>query len=101
MSYTSTLDKEADESRVSGNEVDMCSRVYVLLSISDGKTVQAAQAVRDMPGVMFADLLDGDPNLLLMIEAPDRLGLAELLMPALSVLDGVTEDMRLLLTSTI
>jgi len=98
---TQVMSREADKSKAGKNIVEMGSRVYVLLSICDGKTRQAAQAVKGMPGITIADLLEGDPNLLLMVEAADRLELAGLLMPVLSVLDGITEDLRVLVNSSV
>ncbi len=101
ISNTQVASREAVESKTGSNIVEMAFRVYILLSICDGKICQAAQAVRGMPGVTIADPLEGNPNLLLMVEATDRLELAGLLMPALSVLDGIAEDLRLLVKSPI
>ena len=80
-------------------KADIASRVYVLLSITDGHSEQAARMLQGIPGIKNADLLEGVPNLLVTVEAPDRMKLADLLMEALSGLDGITEDLRLLVAS--
>jgi hypothetical protein len=70
----------------------------VLLSIMEGKTEQAGRALRNMPGVAIVDCLEGNPNFLVILQAPDRPTLAELLMPVLAAVDGITEDLRLLIS---
>jgi hypothetical protein len=75
------------------------SRIYVLLSVIAGETERAAVQLRKVPGVITADPLEGDPNLLLMVEASDRLELADSLMKALSVPGDIIEDLQLLITS--
>lgn len=74
----------------------MNTRVYLLLDIADGKSKQAALTLRDMPGVVIADHLEGRPNVLVLVEASDRLKLAEFLMSALASIDNFTEDLLLL-----
>ena len=76
----------------------MSARVYVLLDIVDGKSEQAAQALGDMPGVLIADCLEGRPGVLLLVEASNRLKLAEFLMSAIASVDDIVEDLRLLVT---
>jgi len=98
MSSSTVLVREAPEHHTSRNKAKVGDRAYVLLSIDEGKTEQAVQALRDMPGVAIVDCLDGDPSLLVMLQAPDRLILAELLMPVLAAVDGITEDLHLLVS---
>ena len=98
MSSSKVLVREAPKTQKSSNKTKTGVRAYVLLTIVDVKSELVAQALRDMPGVVIADPLEGITNLLIMVEASDRLELAELLMPAIAAADGVTEDIRLLIT---
>jgi hypothetical protein len=78
---------------------DKRSRIYVLLSVIPGNVEYAVELIRDIPGVRTVDALEGDPNLLLMIEAKDRLQLAESLIKALSAPGDIIEDLDLLIPS--
>ena len=98
MSSSTVLVRKVPKTHTGRNKVKIVDRAYVLLSIMEGKTEQAARALRNMPGVAIADCLEGNPNLLVILQAPDRLTLAELLMPVLTKVDGITEDVRLLVS---
>lgn len=98
MSNSTVLVREAPKNQTSRNKAKIGDRAYVLLSIVEGKVEQAVQALRDMPGVATLDCLEGNPSLLVILQAPDRLTLAELLMPVLAAVDGITEDLRLLVS---
>jgi len=74
----------------------MNARAYVLLDITDGKSNQAVKKLRDKPGVLIADLLEGPPDVILVVEAPERQKLADLTNQALSSVEMVTEDICLL-----
>jgi hypothetical protein len=78
---------------------DKRSRIYVLLSVIPGSVEYAVELIRDIPGVTTVDALEGDPNLLLMIEAKDRLQLADCLIKALSAPGDIIEDLDLLIPS--
>ena len=74
------------------------TRAYILLEITDGKSEQVVRQLRRKPGVIVADPLDGRPDVILIIEGADRQELARFIMPILSTIDNVTEDLRLLVT---
>ena len=74
----------------------MSARAYVLLDIIKGKSSQAVKYLRGKPGVLIADLLDGPPDVILVVEAPERQELADLTNQALASVEKVTEDIRLL-----
>jgi hypothetical protein len=76
----------------------MSSRVYILLDILEGKYVYAQKILDKIAGVVIADTLEGHPNTLVIMEAPDRQKLVELMMPVLSSVDHVTEDLHLLVS---
>ena len=98
MSSSTVLIREASKTQTGRNKAKLGDRAYVLLSIMEGKTGQAARALRNMPGVAIVDCLEGNPGLLVILQAPDRLTLAKLLMPVLDRVDGITEDLRLLVS---
>jgi len=66
------------------------------LDITDGKSSQAVEDLRGKAGVLIADLLDGPPDVILVVEAPERQKLADLTNQALASVETVTEDICLL-----
>ncbi len=76
----------------------MSTRVYMLLDILEGKSTCAIQTLRSTEGVVIADPLEGHPNVLVIMEAPDRQRLVELMMPVLGSVDRITEDLHLMVT---
>jgi len=76
----------------------MSARAYMLLDIVDRSCEYAVQMLRSRAEVILADRLEGYPNVIAMVEAADRQSLAEAIMPVLGCIDGITEDLRLLVT---
>ena len=76
----------------------MNARVYILLDIVDGKAEEAAQILQESPGVVMADALEGPPDVVVLIEAPKRERLAKWTIEALSSVETLTEQVRLLPT---
>ena len=74
----------------------MSARVYVLLDIQEGKGGQAAQTLCDQAGVIMAYVLQDLPEVLMVIEAQEQRGLAELTVKALASVESVTEGLQLL-----
>ena len=78
----------------------MNARAYLLLEITDGSSEHAVKILRSRVGVVLADRLEGNPNIIVMVEAPDRKRLAEVIMQAIGCIDSITEDLHLLVTQT-
>lgn len=76
----------------------MSVRAYMLLDIVDRSCEYAVQMLRSRAEVILADRLEGYPNVIAMVEAADRQSLAEAIMPVLGCIDGITEDLNLLVT---
>ena len=76
----------------------MSVRVYMLLDIVDGSSDYVLQMLRDKIGVVLADLLEGRNDIIAIVEAPDRQRLADVIMPVIGCIDGITEDLHLLVT---
>ena len=79
----------------------MSVRVYMLLDIVDGCSEYAVQMLRGKAGIVLADRLEGHNDIIAMLEAPDRQKLAEVIMPVIGCIDGIAEDLHLLVTSHI
>jgi hypothetical protein len=76
----------------------MSVRAYMLLDIVDRSCEYAVERLRSKGQVMLADRLEGYPNIIVMVEAADRQGLCEAIMPVLGCIDGITENLHLLMT---
>jgi len=76
----------------------MSARVYVLLDVVDGKSDEVAQALRGKPGVVIADLLEGPPDIIMVVEASERQKLIKLTMQALASVEAATEGLNLIPT---
>lgn len=76
----------------------MSTRAYMLLDIVDRSCEYAVQMLRSRAEVILADRLEGYPNIIAIVEAADRQSLAERTISVLGCIEGVTEDLRLLMT---
>ena len=76
----------------------MSARVYILLDVMEGKSDQVARTLRGEPGVTTVDLLEGLPNVIVVLQARGRRKLAELTIRALASVETVTEGLQLLPT---
>ena len=74
----------------------MSAKVYVLLDLVSGEGDRVARILRGKPGVATVDTLEGPPDVLVVIEAPERQMAAECLMRILDSVDSVTNDFRVL-----
>lgn len=79
----------------------MSARAYVLLDIVGGNSEYAVKMLRSLAGVVFADQLEGHPDVIAMVQAPTRERLAVAIMPVIGCIDAVTQDFRLLVTEDI
>jgi hypothetical protein len=77
---------------------EMSVRAYVLLEIVDGNCEYAVRMLQSKIGVVLVDWLEGRPDIIAMIEAPTRQMLAETMMPVIGCVDGITEDLHLLVS---
>jgi hypothetical protein len=74
----------------------MSIRAYVLLCLTKGNPALVAQVLRQKPGVLMADPLEGPPDVIVVVEAPERQKLADLTVQALSSVEAMIENVRLL-----
>ena len=74
----------------------MNGKAYILLDIVDGKAEQAVKVLRESLGVIMVDALESLPNVLMVMEAPERQQLAKQTMQALASVETITEHVCLL-----
>lgn len=74
----------------------MSPRVYLLIDVTDGKCRRVAQTLRSKPGVTMLDVLEGPPDILVMVESHNRQKLAELTVNALVSVEDLTGNIQLL-----
>jgi len=74
----------------------MNEKVYILLDTVDGKAEQAVKVLRKSRGVIMVDALESPPDVIVVIEAPERQQLARQTMQALASVETITEQVCLL-----
>jgi hypothetical protein len=72
--------------------------MYMLLDIEENEYDAAMRVLNSIDGVIHMDQLEGHPNVMVIVEASDRQGLVDLMMPVLGSVDDVTGDFHLLVT---
>ena len=77
-------------------QLAMNDRVYILLDIVDGKAEQAVKVLRKSLGVIMVDALESPPDVIMVMEAPERQQLAKQTTQALASLETITEHVCLL-----
>ena len=74
----------------------MSARAYLLLKIVQGKAKEAARLLQDEVGVVAVDILEGPPDIIVLMEASGRSTLARLTVGAMASVEALTEDIQLL-----
>lgn len=74
----------------------MSARVYILLNIKNREVNQAVRTLQEKDGVKTVEMLEGSPNILMMIQARNRMSLANLANHALASVEAITENVQLL-----
>jgi len=74
----------------------MSARAYVLLQVAQGKSNLVANVLRRKNGVRVVDVLEGPPDLMVLVEAAERQKLAELTVRALAEVEPLTENLQVL-----
>ncbi len=76
----------------------MSARVYLLLDVAASRPGEVAEILSEQDDVRTIDLLESQPDMLVMIEANDRHSLAELAVRAMGGIEQMVEQVRLLPT---
>ena len=74
----------------------MSDRVYILLDVMDGKADQVAEKLRHIAGIRIVDVVEGQPDVIAVVEAPARHRLGEITMWVISSVETMIEDLKLL-----
>ena len=74
----------------------MSARAYLLLKIVQGKAEEAARLLQDEVGVVAVDVLEGPPDIIVLMEASGRSTLARLTVRVIASVEALTEDIQLL-----
>ena len=74
----------------------MSARTYLLLNILEGKSKEAARLLRDGVGVIAVDMLEGPPDIIVLIKASRRSTLARLTVRIIASVEALTQDIQLL-----
>lgn len=72
----------------------MCIRAYLVLQTVGKKSQQVVSELSSKPGVVMVDLLEGSPDLIIVLEAAQRQDLGAYIMKALDSVESITEDLR-------
>ncbi len=72
------------------------NRAYILLDVSAGKLEDVICALHSMAGVAMIDVLEGPPDVIMVLEASERQELAEMAVQALAAVETLTENIRLI-----
>jgi hypothetical protein len=70
------------------------SKVYILLDLVKGSPLQAAGILNGVTGVKNVEILEGSPELLILIEARHRKQLAERTVYALNLLESMIGSVK-------
>ena len=71
-------------------------RAYVLLDIQESKSKEVAKALRNKPGVVAVDIVEGPPDVVAVLEASERLKLTETTMHVLESVETLVDYVSLL-----
>ena len=74
----------------------MTRRAYLLLDVANGNYRWIIQTLKSKPGVTMVDILEGPPDILVMVEASNREKLAEFTVSAMASVENLTENIQLL-----
>jgi len=72
------------------------SKVYILLGLTGGNPGAAARTLNGMLGVKNVEILEGSPELLVVLEARHRKQLAELTVKVLEAVNDTIGSVKLL-----
>jgi hypothetical protein len=71
-------------------------RAYVLLDVAKGKSQDVARALRGKRGVVMVDVVEGPPDVVAVLEASERLILADLVTQASEAVESLINRVYLL-----
>ena len=76
----------------------MGTKAYIIFEALDGMCDMIVQALQGKPGVVVVDKVEGPPDIVMIVEAPDRQKLTERVISALASVENMTEGCNVLPT---
>ena len=76
----------------------MAARAYILIETQVGKSRDVAAALRSLSGVLSADIITGDFDIIALIEAEDMVGIADLVTGQVQSIPGVSRTITCVAT---
>lgn len=73
-------------------------KAYVLVNVAAGQALTLAEQVRQVPGIVEADVITGEYDLVVTCEADDIISLGTLLVDRVQRLEGVFKTTTCLVT---
>ncbi len=74
----------------------MSFKAYVIMDSPAEKTANMVRTLRKKPGVVSVDRIEDSPQVIMVVEAPERRRLAKLTVQAISSADSIATVMQLL-----
>ncbi len=74
----------------------MSAKAYVAFEIAGADPVQIALELRDKPGVAHVEVLEGPPDIMIMLEADQRSSAAEYLIEIMKELQDKVEHLNVM-----
>jgi hypothetical protein len=72
----------------------MCIRAYLAFQTDGNKSREIISDLLGRPGIVTVDVLEGAPNLMLVVEAERRQELVSLITGVLDSVEPITKDLR-------
>ena len=74
----------------------MSRKAYVLIDAVNGSAEQVVKILRNKPGVVAVDYVEGPPDVIIVVKAKERQQLAKLTIDALLSIEGLVEGVKCL-----
>jgi hypothetical protein len=72
----------------------MCIRAYLAMQTDGDISQEVIDDLLNKPGIVAVDLLEGSPNLIVVVEAKKRSELGGYILQALDTVEFITKDVR-------
>ena len=67
----------------------MAAKAYILIETQVGRSRQVVEGLRSLEGVTSAEVVTGTIDVIALIEAPDMLGVADLVTGRVQAINGI------------
>ena len=74
----------------------MSDRVCLLLNVAEGQAKQVGGKLKRVADIRIVDVIEGQPDVIAVAEAPERYRLVELTMQVIASVENMIEDLKFL-----